>query len=29
LGNVIGALTAGMVTVLLGRALWQNRHPSR
>lgn len=27
LGNVIGALTAGMVTVLLGRALWQHRKP--
>jgi membrane protein DedA with SNARE-associated domain len=27
LGNVIGALTAGMVTLLLGRALWQQRKP--
>jgi membrane protein DedA with SNARE-associated domain len=27
LGNVIGALTAGMVTILLGRALWQHRKP--
>lgn len=25
LGNVIGALSAGMVTLLLGRALWQQR----
>jgi membrane-associated protein len=27
LGNVIGALTAGMVTLLLGRALWHQRKP--
>ena len=25
LGNVIGALTAGTVTVMLGRALWRSR----
>ncbi|MGB3279049.1 MAG: DedA family protein [Pseudorhodobacter sp.] len=29
LGNVIGALTAGMVTLLLGRALWQQRQAAR
>lgn len=29
LGNVIGALTAGMVTLLLGRALWHQRRVSR
>lgn len=29
LGNVIGALTAGMVTLLLGRALWHQRRASR
>lgn len=26
LGNVIGALTAGVMTLLLGRALWRQRH---
>lgn len=29
LGNVIGALTAGMVTLLLGRALWAQRRATR
>ena len=29
LGNVIGALTAGMVTILLGRALWQQHRSTR
>jgi membrane-associated protein len=29
LGNVIGALTAGMITFLLGRALWAQRRVAR
>ncbi len=29
LGSVIGALTAGMVTLLLGRALWAQRRSAR
>lgn len=29
LGSIIGALTAGMVTLLLGRALWRKRQDAR